>query len=152
MFKREEETIDTKPSRWPGHRQAARHHSPWQYVIMSLKSPTKNAFYFRENSYFHQDRTLKEVQRKTIFIKIAPIVKWLTSPTQNAFYLGKTAIFIKIAPIEKWVKKSNAKRVLLKENNHFHQDRPHHKMIEKVQRKTHFQSRKQPFSSRSPPS
>ena len=113
MFKREEETIDTKPSRWPGHCQAARHHSPWQYVIMSLKSPTKNTFYLKENSYFHQDRTLKEVQRKTIFIKIAPI--------------------------EKWVKKSNAKRVLLKENNHFHQDRPHHKMIEKVKRKTHFQ-------------
>ena len=59
----------------PGHRQAARHHSPWQYVIMSLKSPTKNAFHLKENSYFHQDRTLKEVQRKTIFIKIAPIVK-----------------------------------------------------------------------------
>ena len=33
----------------------------------------------------------------------------------------------------------NAECVLLKENNHFHQDRPHHKMIEKVQRKTHFQ-------------
>ena len=152
MFKREEETIDTKPSRWPGHRQAARHHSPWQYVIMSLKSPTKNAFYLKENSYFHQDRTLKEVQRKTIFIKIDPIIKWLTSPTQNAFYLWKTAIFIKIAPIEKWVKKSNAKRILPRENNHFHQDRPHHKMIEKVQRKTHFQKGKQPFSSRSPPS
>ena len=98
MFKREEETIDTKPSRWPGHRQAARHHSPWQYAIMSLKSLTKNAFYLKENSYFHQDRTLKEVQRKTIFIKIAPIVKWLTSPTQNAFYLRKTEIVIKIAP------------------------------------------------------
>ena len=59
-------------------------HSPWQYVIMSLKSPTKNAFYLKENSYFHQDRTLKEVQRKTIFIKIAPIeisVKNNSDPT-----------------------------------------------------------------------
>ena len=87
------------------------------------RSPTQKAF---------------SVTKTAIFIKIAPIVKWLTSPTQNAFYLGKTAIFIKIAPIEKWVKKSNAKRVLLQENNHFHQDRPHHKMIEKVQRKMHF--------------
>ena len=60
------------------------------------------------------------------------------SPTQNAFYLRKTTIFIKIAPIIKWLKKSNAKRIFKKENSHFHQDRPHRKMIEKVQRKMHF--------------
>ena len=88
------------------------------------RSPTQNAF---------------SVTKTAIFIKIAPIIKWLTSPTQNAFYLEKTAIFIKIAPIENWVKTSNAKRVLRKTNNHVHQDRPHHKMIEKVQHKTHFQ-------------
>ena len=85
MFKREEETIDTKPSRWPGHRQAARHHSPWQYVIMSLKSPTKNTFYLGKQPFSSRSHLKR-------------------SPTQN----------------------------------HFHQDRPHHKMIEKVQRKTHF--------------
>ena len=47
------------------------------------------------------------------------------SPTQNAFSVTKTAIFIKIAPIVKWLKKSNVKRILLRENSHFHQDRPH---------------------------
>ena len=57
---------------------------------MSLKSPTKNAFYLEENSYFHQDRTLKEAQRKTIFIKIAPIVKTRDS-TDAALDRGRAA-------------------------------------------------------------
>ena len=112
--------------------QRKTHFTSGKQPFSSRSPPSKNDKNSPTQNAFHLSKT-------AIFIKIALIVKWLTSPTQNAFYLGKTAIFIKIAPIEKWVKKSNAKRVLLKENNHFHQDRPHHKMIEKVQRKTHFQ-------------
>ena len=42
-------------------------------------------------------------------------------------------------PHHKMIDKSNAKRIFNKENSHFHQDRPHRKMIEKVQREMHFQ-------------
>ena len=41
-------------------------------------------------------------------------------------------------PHRKMIDKSNAKRILLKENSHFHQDRPHRKVSKKVQRKTRF--------------
>ena len=41
-------------------------------------------------------------------------------------------------PHRKMIDKSNAKRILRKENSHFHQDRPHRKVSKKVQRKTRF--------------
>jgi len=41
-------------------------------------------------------------------------------------------------PHRKMIDKSNAKRILLRENSHFHQDRPHRKVSKKVQRKTRF--------------
>ena len=41
-------------------------------------------------------------------------------------------------PHRKMIDKSNAKRILPKENSHFHQDRPHRKVSKKVQRKTRF--------------
>ena len=55
-------------------------------------------------------------------------------------------------PHRKMIDKSDAKRILPRENSHFHQDRPHRKVSKKVQRKTRFTERKQQFSSRSPPS
>ena len=41
-------------------------------------------------------------------------------------------------PHRKMIDKSNAKRIFLNENSHFHQDRPHRKVSKKVQRKTRF--------------
>ena len=41
---------------------------------------------------------------------------------QNAYYVRKTACFINIAPILIF---GQCKTFLLKENNHFHQHRPH---------------------------
>ena len=100
--------------------------SPWKILY-----PSKRYFLIWKSSFSVASSPLKIlypskryflIWKSSFSVTSSLLAPFKKTCGRDAFSLRKTAIFMKIAPIQKMV---NAQRVFLKENGHFHEDRPH---------------------------